>query len=383
MDLVDADKTEALPPLTALHLDVRQRVRQVAEQVIAPAAAHVDRSGEFPQAAHDALVSEGLYVPHLPVLYGGENADALTSCLIMEEVAAACASASLTPNVTRLVTLLLLANGTEQIKQRYLPGCVRGEILAFGLSEPEAGSDPSALRTTARRTEDGYVLTGTKRWITNASVASAHLVFARTEPGPVSCFMVHADDPGVRVGEAEDKLGMRGSPTCALHFDDVRLPGDRLVGEEGRGLPMALAALEHSRITIAAQAVGIARAASAYASDYLRRRRQFDRPLADFQGLQFMIADMEMRVAAARELTYAAAVRSQADSSELRFYSAAAKCFAADIAMQVTTDAVQLLGGAGYTRAHPVERMMRDAKVTQIYEGSNQIQRLVMARTLL
>jgi alkylation response protein AidB-like acyl-CoA dehydrogenase len=375
-------------PLTAAHARVRREVRQIADRVIAPDAARVDRLGEFPLAAHRALVEAGWYAPHVPSAYGGKGADALTSCLIVEEVARACASSSLTPNVTRLASLPVLASGNEALKARYLPEVVaRGAILSFALSEADAGSDPAAMRTSAIRDGDRYVLNGTKRWITNANVAAYHVVAAvtddTTQPRRISCFLVHADDAGVRVGEPEDKLGVRGSPTCPMYFDDVRLPADRLIGVEGDGMRVMLAALEHSRITIAAQAVGIATGALDYAVSYVRHRRQFGRAVADFQGVQFMLADMAMRLAAARELTYAAAVRSATLADDLRFYSSAAKCFAADVAMQVTTDAVQLLGGNGYTREHPVERMMRDAKVTQIYEGANQIQRVVLAKTLL
>jgi butyryl-CoA dehydrogenase/acyl-CoA dehydrogenase len=371
-------------PLSAEHERLRRSIRQVAQESIAPEAADVDRSGRFPAGAHEALVKAGLYAPHLPVAYGGTGADALSSVLIVEEVARVCVSSSLIPNVTRLASLPLLAAGSEALKQRYLSAVARdGAILSFALSEVDAGSDPGALRTRATRDGDSYVLSGAKRWITNASVAAYHVVMAVTDTGDVSCFVVHADDPGVRVGAAEDKLGVRGSPTCVIEFEDVRIPADRLVGAESQGLRLALGALDHSRVTIAAQAVGVAQGALDYAIDYIARRHQFGKAISDFQGVRFMVAEMAMRVAAARELTYAAAVRSEARTDDLRFYSAAAKCFASDVAMQVTTDAVQLLGGAGYTRDHPVERMMRDAKVTQIYEGTNQIQRLIMARELL
>ncbi|WP_341719194.1 acyl-CoA dehydrogenase family protein [Micromonospora sp. FIMYZ51] len=370
--------------LLPAHEQVRAEVRTIVDEVVAPQAAELDRSGEYPWAAHRALVDAGLYAPHLPAAYGGRDADALTSCLIIEEVARACASSSLTPNVTRLVSLVLLAAGNEQVRERYLPAVTRdGAILSFALSEADAGSDVSAISTRAVRDGDSYVLNGAKRWITNGNVADFHLVVAATDPGPASCFMVHADDPGVRVGAAEDKLGVRASPTCPLYFEDTRIPADRLVGREGEGLRLALAALDHSRITIGAQAVGVAQGALDYAVRYIEGRRQFGRAIAEFQGVKFTIANMAMKLAAARELTYAAAARCAAGAEDLRFYAAAAKCFASDVAMEVTISAVQLLGGNGYTRAHPVERMMRDAKVTQIYEGSNEIQRLVMARTLL
>jgi alkylation response protein AidB-like acyl-CoA dehydrogenase len=372
-----------MPPLSAEHQRLRQRVREVAEEGIAPDAARLDQEGRFPSGAHRALVDAGLYAPHIPVEYGGLGADALTSCLIVEEVARVCASSSLIPNVTRLATLPLLAAGDERLKQRYLPPVARdGALFSFALSEREAGSDAASIQTRATRDGDSYVIDGTKRWITNASVATYHLVMAVAEPG-VSAFVVHADDPGVRVGPPEDKLGVRASPTCEVYLDHVRIPADRLVGEEGEGLKLALCALDHSRVTIAAQAVGIAQGALDYTVNYIRQRRQFGKAIAAFQGVRFMVADMAMQVAAARELTYAAAVRSAANAPDLRFFSAAAKCFASDVAMRVTTDAVQLLGGNGYTRGHPVERMMRDAKVTQVYEGSNQIQRVIMSRAVL
>ena len=374
---------EPLPPLTAEHEDLRRRVRRVADEVIAPDAARVDRDGEFPHRAHRALADAGVYATHVPVKYGGVGADALSSCIVVEEVARVCVSSSLIPNVTRLGTLPLLAAGDERLCERYLrPVVSDGAIFAYALSEPDAGSDARSIQTRATRDGDWYVLDGKKRWITNASVADYFVVFAVAGAG-ITCFVAHADDHGLRVGPPEDKLGVRASPTCVVEFDGVRIPAERRVGAEGEGLRFALGALDHSRITIAAQAVGVAQGALDYTADYIRRRRQFGRAIADFQGARFMIADMAMRVAAARELTYAAAVRSAASSDDLRFYSAAAKCFASDVAMQVTTDAVQLLGGNGYTRDHPVERMMRDAKVTQVYEGANQIQRVVIARAVL
>ncbi|KAA2252829.1 acyl-CoA dehydrogenase [Solihabitans fulvus] len=380
MRITDATLSEA-------HRAVRDRVRKVAEAVIAPNAAAVDATGEFPVASHRALVAEGLYAPHVPEEYGGDGADTLTSCLIVEEVARVCASSSLTPNVTRLASLPLLLSGSAELGERYLRPLRDGAILAFALSEQDAGSDAASVRTRAVRVDGGYRIDGDKRWITNAGVADYYLVAAVTDPDAgahgVSMFVVHSTDEGVSAGPDEDKLGMRGSPTCPVHLRGVHVPADRLVGAEGEGLRLALGALDHSRITIAAQAVGIAQGALDHAAGYVAQRRQFGRPLADFQGLRFKLADMAMHLEAARQLTYAAAARSTQDSPDLRFFSAAAKCFASDTAMQVTTDAVQLLGGHGYTRNAPVERMMRDAKVTQIYEGANEILRTVMAKQVL
>ncbi|MBN6038822.1 acyl-CoA dehydrogenase family protein [Amycolatopsis sp. 195334CR] len=372
--------------LTEEHREVRRRVRHLAETVIAPAAAVVDRDAAFPRAAHEALVAEGLYVPHLPVALGGLGADALTSCLVIEEVARACASASLTPNVTRLVSLPLLAAAQPDLAERCLrPAATDGAILAFALSEEDAGSDAAAIRTRAVRDADEYVVTGSKRWITNAGVADHYLVAAVTEPETraISLFVVDRDTEGLSFGPCEDKLGVRGSPTRSVFFDEVRVPAEQRVGAEGEGYRLALEALDHSRVTIAAQAVGLAQGALDYAAGYVCSRRQFGQAVGAFQGVRFMLAEMAMRLEAARQLTYAAAARSEARSSDLRFFSAAAKCFASDVAMRVTVDAVQLLGGHGYTRGSPVERMLRDAKVTQIYEGTNEILRGVLAKQVL
>lgn len=368
--------------------DFRERVRAVVEREIAPRARAVDQKAEFPRDGYLALVRNGLYATHVPVRYGGEGASAPAAAVVVEEIARACASTSLVVSVTRLATLPLLAHGRESLREKYLQAVAKdGAIFSFALSEPEAGSDPGAMRTRAVRDEGHFVLAGTKRWITNASEAQYFLVFAVTEPDAprnrISAFVVERDDPGVSVGAAEDKLGLRGSPTCEVHFDGVRVPAERLVGEPGSGLGIALEALDHSRVSIAAQAVGIAQGALDCAAEYLGVRRQFGRQIGEFQGLRFMVASMAMKLAAARELTYAAAGHSESADESLRFFAAAAKCFASDTAMEVTIDAVQLLGGNGYTREFPVERMMRDAKATQIYEGTNQILRSVIAREVL
>jgi alkylation response protein AidB-like acyl-CoA dehydrogenase len=259
-------------------------------------------------------------------------------------------------------------------------------MFSYCLSEPEAGSDAASMRTRAVRDGDDYVVDGVKRWITNAGVSRYYTVFAVTDPdrkAGISAFVVDKDDAGVSFGAPEKKLGIKGSPTREVYLDRVRIPADRMVGEENTGFATAMRTLDHTRVTIAAQAVGIAQGALDAALSYARERRQFGRPIADFQGLQFMLADMGMKVEAARQLTYAAAGRSERSDADLAFFGAAAKCFASDTAMAVTTDAVQVLGGYGYTHDYPVERMMRDAKITQIYEGTNQVQRIVMARQLL
>jgi alkylation response protein AidB-like acyl-CoA dehydrogenase len=375
------------------HEALRAAVRELADDKIAPRAAEVDATGEFPWDIHDALAKAELTGVHIPQEYGGPGADAIATAIVIEEVARACATSSLIPAVNKLGTVPLLLAGSEELKRRYLPPVARGEAMfSYALSEPEAGSDAAGMSAHAVRDGDHYVLNGVKRWITNAGVSAYYTVMAVTSPdaGPagISAFVVEKGDPGFSFGAPERKLGIKGSPTRELYFDGCRIPADRLIGAEGMGLKIALATLDHTRITIAAQAVGIAQGALDYATGYVKEREQFGVPVAEFQGVQFMLADAAMRVTAARQLTYAAAARSQRamsgeQVSDLTFFSSACKCFASDVAMDVTTDAVQLLGGYGYVTDYPVERMMRDAKITQIYEGTNQIQRVVMARQLL
>ena len=378
-------------PMYALseeHRAIREAVRAVCDAKVAPHAAEVDESGAFPQAAYDALASADFAAPHIPQEYGGAGADALATCIVIEEVARACAASSLIPGVNKLGTLPLLLAGSEDVKKTYLSPVAAGTgMFSYCLSEPDAGSDAASMKTRAVAEGDGYVLSGVKRWITNAGVSDYYTVFAVTDPqkrsAGISAFVVEKTDEGVSFGAPEKKLGIKGSPTREVYLDHVRLPGDRMIGSPGTGFATAMRTLDHTRVTIAAQAVGIAQGALDYAVEYARDRRQFGRPIADFQGLQFLLADMGMKVEAARQLTYAAAGRSERNDPDLTFFGAAAKCFASDTAMQVTTDAVQVLGGYGYTRDYPVERMMRDAKITQIYEGTNQVQRIAMARQLL
>jgi alkylation response protein AidB-like acyl-CoA dehydrogenase len=379
--------------LSEEHEALREAVRALADDKIAPRAAAVDESGEFPWDVYEALVKADVQAVHIPEAYGGAGADAIATAIVIEEVARACAASSLIPAVNKLGTVPLLLAASEEVKQRYLPPVARGEAMfSYALSEPEAGSDAAAMKTRAVRDGDSYVLNGTKRWITNAGVSQYYTVMAVTDPAAggsgISAFVVEAGDAGFSFGAPERKLGIKGSPTRELYFDNCVIPADRLIGEEGQGFRIALATLDHTRITIAAQALGIAQGALDYATGYVKERRQFGKAIAEFQGVQFMLADMAMKVEAARQLTYAAAARSErAMAGEhvdgLTFFSSACKCFASDVAMEVTTDAVQLLGGYGYVRDYPVERMMRDAKITQIYEGTNQIQRMVMARQLL
>ncbi|NDL57453.1 acyl-CoA dehydrogenase family protein [Phytoactinopolyspora mesophila] len=374
--------------LTDEHGAIRDAVRDVCATKVAPHAAEADENAEFPKASYDALRATDFHAPHIPEQYGGAGADALATCIVIEEVARVCASSSLIPAVNKLGTMPLLLAAADDVKDRYLPPVASGEAMfSYGLSEREAGSDTASMKTRAVPDGDGWVLTGQKSWITNAGVSKYYTVMAVTDPEAgtrgISAFVVHDDDDGFSVGALERKLGIKGSPTRELLFDKCRIPGDRMVGEPGEGLKLALRTLDHTRVTIGAQAVGIADGALAAATDYVKERQQFGKPISDFQGVQFMLADMAMKVEAARQMVYRAAAASERNEPNLPFLGAAAKCFASDVAMEVTTDAVQLFGGYGYTRDYPVERMMRDAKITQIYEGTNQIQRLVMARQLL
>jgi alkylation response protein AidB-like acyl-CoA dehydrogenase len=375
------------------HEALRKAVRALADDKIAPRAAEIDRTAEFPWDVYEALVKADFHAVHIPAAYGGAGGDALAAALVIEEVARACGTSSLIPAVNKLGTVPLLLGADEELRQHYLPRVARGEgMFSYALSEPEAGSDAGAMRTRADRTDSGYRLNGVKRWITNAGVSKFYTVMAVTEPdlgtSGITAFVVEDGDPGFTFGAPEHKLGIKGSPTRELYFDNCEIPESRRIGEEGEGFRIALRTLDHTRITIAAQALGLAQGALDYALGYVKERRQFGRPVSDFQGLQFMLADMAMKLEAARQLTYAAAGRSERAMGgekvpDLTFFSSAAKTMASDVAMSVTTDAVQLLGGYGYVSDYPVERMMRDAKITQIYEGTNQIQRMVMARQLL
>ncbi|MEU3732553.1 acyl-CoA dehydrogenase [Streptomyces sp. NPDC033538] len=369
------------------HDMLRDAVRSLAEAKIAPHAAAVDEEARFPQEALDALTANDLHAVHVPEEYGGAGADALATVIVIEEVARVCASSSLIPAVNKLGSLPVILSGSEELKKKYMSPLAKGDgMFSYCLSEPDAGSDAAGMKTKAVRDGDHWILNGVKRWITNAGESRFYTVMAVTDPTKrskgISAFVVEKSDEGVSFGAPEKKLGIKGSPTREVYLDNVRIPADRMIGEEGTGFATAMKTLDHTRITIAAQALGIAQGALDYAKGYVKERKQFGKPIADFQGIQFMLADMAMKIEAARQLTYAAAAKSERGDSDLTFQGAAAKCFASDVAMEVTTDAVQLLGGYGYTRDYPVERMMRDAKITQIYEGTNQVQRIVMARNL-
>ncbi|MGH9102982.1 MAG: acyl-CoA dehydrogenase family protein [Acidimicrobiales bacterium] len=375
--------------LTPEQRDFREVVRRFAETKLGPRAAAIDRAGEFPWENFHDCVSMELPALGIPPEWGGAGADHVTQAIMVEELARVCASSSLMMLISKLGMIPVMRWGSDHLRRTYLGRVARGEAQAsYCLSEPDAGSDVAAMRTTAVRDGDRYVLNGTKYWVTNAGISDTYTVFAKTDPEAghrgITAFLVEAGW-GVKVAKLEDKLGMRASPTGELVLADVEVPARNRIGEEGQGFYIAMATLDRSRPTIGAQAVGIAQGALDNATAYLRQRRQFGRPLAELQGLQFMVADAAMRIEAARGLVYRACAALDAGDpdGELTKLGAMAKCFASDVAMAVTTDALQLLGGYGYTRELPLERMLRDAKVTQIYEGTNQVQRVVIARRVL
>ncbi|GAA5080500.1 acyl-CoA dehydrogenase [Nocardia iowensis] len=373
--------------LEDFHDELRAAIRGLAEKEIAPHAKDVDGNSRFPDEALTALNAAGFNAVHVPEAYGGQGADSVATCIVIEEVARVCGSSSLIPAVNKLGTMGLILNGSEELKQQVLADIVNGEMASYALSEREAGSDAASMRTRAKQEGDDWILNGSKCWITNGGKSSWYTVMAVTDADKgangISAFLVHKDDEGFVVGPLEHKLGIKGSPTAELYFENCRVPGDRIVGEPGTGFKTALQTLDHTRPTIGAQAVGLAQGALDAAIAYTKDRKQFGKPIADFQNTQFMLADMAMKIEAARLMVYTSAARAERGEKNLGFISAAAKCFASDVAMEVTTNAVQLFGGAGYTTDFPVERMMRDAKITQIYEGTNQIQRVVMSRALL
>ncbi|HTZ08708.1 MAG TPA: acyl-CoA dehydrogenase family protein [Acidimicrobiales bacterium] len=369
--------------------EFRRTLRQMCEERIAPYAAQVDAEAAFPAQGFAACREMELPALGLPVRYGGMGADHVTQAVMVEELARVCASTSVTMLISKLGMIPVMNWGGEELAARYVPRVASGSAQAsYCLSEADAGSDVAAMRCRAVRDGDHYVLSGTKYWITNAGASDIYVVFAKTDPEAghrgISCFVVEADW-GVTVAKLEHKMGLRGSPTGEVVFDDVRVPVRNRVGEEGQGFTIAMHTLDRSRPTIGAQAVGIAQGATDYAAGYMHQRSAFGQPIAEFQGLRFMLADMAMRTEAARALVYRACSLIDAGDpdNELSMIGAMAKCFAADTAMAVTTDAVQLLGGYGYTKEFPAERFMRDAKITQIYEGTNQIQRVVISKRLL
>jgi alkylation response protein AidB-like acyl-CoA dehydrogenase len=366
----------------------RDLTRAIAREQVAPLAAQVDEAELYPAESLRQLAQAGLMGLYVPEAYGGAGLGALAFCLAVEEIAWACASTAVIYLVQYAAGYPIVSHGTEAQKRRYLPRLAAGEITAaLSISEPGAGSDAASMTTTAVRKGDRYLLNGAKMWVTNGSHAGLVTLFATVDRARahrgVTAFLVEPTFPGFTLGKLERKLGIRGSPTVAIHLTDCEVPVDNRLGEEGQGFRVALGALDRSRPAVGAQAVGIAQAALDAATGYAKERRQFDRPIADFQGIQFMLADMAMQVHASRLLVHHAAALVDRGATGTALESSMAKCFAADAAMRVATDAVQVFGGYGYTREYPVERFMRDAKITQIYEGTNQIQRIVIARELL
>ena len=374
---------------TADHDELRAVVRELAEKRIAPRAAEIDEKAEFPHDLKDLLAQQDLLGTCFEERHGGTGLDTIAQCILVEEVARADATTSLIPIVQKLGALPIIQAGTDEQKDRYLPRLASGEwLIAFALTEAAAGSDVAANRMRATRDGDDYVLNGSKRFITHGSVANVLTVFALTDQDAggrkgMSAFIVEADTPGFAAPRVEHKMGIRGSPTSELTFDEVHVPAANLLGAEGDGFKIAMATLDRSRLSIAAQAVGIAQGAIDASVAYAADRQQFGQRVADFQGIQWMLADMASQTEAARQLTYAAAARIDAEAQDLPYWTSSAKLVAGDTAMRVTTDAVQVLGGYGYITEYPVERMMRDAKITQLYEGTQQIQRLIIARQLL
>ena len=366
--------------------DLRASVRDLATKEIEPFARAVDEDHRYPQEAHDALIKSGLFAAHVPEENGGDGADALAIVIIIEEIARVCGASSLIPAVNKLGSVPLMLGGNAEQKNRWLSQLAKGKGFSYCLSESGAGSDASALKTKAERKGDNWVINGSKKWISNAGVSDFYTVVAQTDPAlgskGITAFVIEKSDPGVSFGAPEKKMGFRGSPTREVYFDNVTVPDDRRISEIGKGFSLAMDTLDHTRITIAAQAVGLAQGAFDIAKKYSHERKQFGKEIFDFQGIQFMLADMAIAIESARQLTYAAAAKSERGDADLKFFSAACKTLASDVAMKVTTDAVQILGGYGYVSDYPVERMMRDSKLTQIYEGTNQIQRIVIARNL-
>jgi alkylation response protein AidB-like acyl-CoA dehydrogenase len=384
--------TASTPPtyrLTEEQALLRDAVRVIADERVAPRAAEIDRTSEFPQDLRELLAAQDILALPFPIEHGGLGGELLSVCLAVEQLSRACATTGLILAVQELGSLPLLLAGTAEQQARWFPRLASGEhLIAFALTEAEAGSDVAAARTRAVRDGDDYVITGSKRFISQGSVADLITVFAVTDPDAktnrrLSCFVVEVPTPGFEVTRIEHKMGLRGSPTAELAFDGVRVPAANLVGEEGDGFGLAMRTLDRSRPGIAAQAVGIAQGALEVASRYAAERRQFGQRIGDFQMIGAMLADMDAATEAARQLLYKACVEIDAGSPDAGRWSAMCKLVAGDAAMRVTTDAVQVLGGYGYIDEFPVERMMRDAKITQLYEGTQQIQRLVIARALL
>jgi len=381
--------SDAQYALTQDQLDFLEVIRQMVVERVTPRAHDIDESGEFPQDIRELFAEHDLFGLPFEEKHGGTGTGELMLCAAVEEIAKGCASSSLMVAAQDLSSLPMKLAGSDELKDRILPKMASGEWLgAFCLSEPDAGSDPGAMRTRATKVDGGWKLNGAKNWITNSGVADVYVTFAVTDPDVkfsrgITCFAVMADAEGFRIDALEKKMGMKGSPTGQPVYEDVFVPDEDVIGEVGKGFAVAMQTLDRSRLGIGAQALGIAQGATDYAADYAKERIAFGKPINQLQGIQFKLADMETKTAAARELLYKAASMAETNDPGLGKYSAMAKLFASDVAMEVTTEAVQVLGGYGYVREYPVERMMRDAKLTQIYEGTNEIQRVVIARNLM
>ncbi len=365
-----------------------EAIREIALERVAPRAAEIDHTGEFPWDMKELLAQQDIFAMPFPVEYGGIGASKLAIVMAVEELSRHCATTALLLAVQQLGSLPILLAGTEEQKRKYIPPLASGEWLAaFGLTEAGSGSDAAAMRTVAVRKGDKYILNGSKRFITNGGLAQVNSVFALTDPKQgtrgISAFIIEKDFPGFSVGRIEEKMGIKGSQTAELIFTDCEVPAENLLGREGTGFKISMMTLDRTRPGIGAQALGIAQGALDLAVSYSKQRVQFNRPIAENQGIQFMLADMAVKVEAARLLVYNVAEMIDRGEENFSAYSSMAKVFASDAAMQVTNDAIQILGGYGYMKEYPAERMMRDAKITQIYEGTNQIQRLVIARHLL
>jgi len=366
----------------------RKLVRKIAEDRIEPRAAEIDATDEFPHDIHSLLVENELMAVGYPEEFGGGGGGSLTMAVMVEEISRVSAGVAIIPLVSRLGAIPVMLAGSEDQKRELFGGISRGEhMMSYCLTEPNSGSDAGSMTTRFARTNDGYRINGTKRFITGAGVSDRYTVFATRDPElrsrGISAFLVHRDDSGVTFGKEERKMGIHGSPTREVYLEDTQVPGDRMIGEEGTGFRTAMRTLDYSRPTIAAQALGIAQGAFDVAARYATGREQFRRKISEFQGIQFLLADMAMEIEAARLLVYKAASLVDAQDPAMSYFAGIAKAYASDTAMKVTTDAVQVLGGYGYMKDHPVERYFRDAKITQIYEGTNQIQRLVIARHVL
>ena len=366
----------------------RASVRELVEDKIAPRAAEIDEADEYPRDVDEALVNAGFSGVSYPEEYGGAGGGAVEMCILIEEISKVCAGVSLIPAVNKLGAIPVLLGGTDEQKKKICTGLTNGDHrMSYCLTEPGSGSDAAAMRSRAVADGDGWVINGSKRFITGAGASDLYTYFAVTDPEGqkgrnITCFLVSSDMEGFELGRKEDKMGIRGSPTREVILNDVRVPAENVVGEVNQGFRLAMRTLDFSRPTVAAQALGIAQGAFDFAVGYCREREQFGKPIGAFQGMQFMFADMAMKIETARMAVYKAAVAVDEDASDVSYWAAIAKCYASDVAMSVTTDCVQALGGYGYIKEYPVERFMRDAKITQIYEGTNQIQRVVIARQI-